>query len=65
MCRTDRSEIGLPIAQDATDYLIAHGPIDRMAGAHRRMAFAFLMSGRLDDALASLDSGRHDGRAQP
>ncbi len=54
MCRTGRSEIGLPIAQDATDFLVAHAPLDRMAGVHRRMAFVLLMSGRAEEALASL-----------
>lgn len=55
MCRTGRAEIGLPITQDATDYLVNHASIDRMAGVHRRMAFTYLMSGRVDDALASLE----------
>ncbi len=55
MCKTDRANFGLGIAQDATDYLLAHAPVAKHCGAHRRLAFAYLLSGRPDDALASLD----------
>ncbi len=55
LCKTDRNEIGLPIVQDATDYLIAHGPAAKHCGAYRRLAFVFMANGRLDDAFAALD----------
>ena len=56
MCRTDRADIGLPIASDATDYVVAHGPIGRRASAYRRLAFCYMLSGRTEEALATLDA---------
>jgi cellulose synthase operon protein C len=55
MCQTDRGEVGLPIVADSTDYLIAAGPIERHCSAYQRLAYAYLMTGRPDDALAALD----------
>jgi tetratricopeptide (TPR) repeat protein len=56
MCRTDRAEVGLAITQDATDYLVTYGPVERRATAHRRMAFVNMLAGRADEALASIDA---------
>ena len=55
MCRTDRAGFGLPIAEDATDYVITHGPIGRRASAYRRLAFCYMLGGRVEDALNTLD----------
>ncbi|HEY2790802.1 MAG TPA: tetratricopeptide repeat protein [Micromonosporaceae bacterium] len=55
MCQTGRNEIGLPIVMDSTDYLVSSGPVGRHCSAYQRLAFAYLMSGRVDDALESLD----------
>jgi len=55
MCKTGRPEVGLPIATDATDYLISNAPPQRQCAVHRRMAFAYLLSGRSEEAMASLD----------
>jgi tetratricopeptide (TPR) repeat protein len=56
MCRTDRAGFGLPIAEDATDYVVVHGPIGRRASAYRRLAFCYMLGGRVDDALHTLDA---------
>ncbi|HEY1484793.1 MAG TPA: tetratricopeptide repeat protein [Micromonosporaceae bacterium] len=56
MCQTGRSEVGLPIVIDSTDYLISSGPRGRHCSAYQRLAFAYLMTGRVDDALAALDA---------
>lgn len=61
MCRTGRIEVGLPIAQDATDYLVVHGPVDRMSAVHRRMAFVNMFSGRAEEAMACLDEAARFG----
>jgi tetratricopeptide (TPR) repeat protein len=55
MCQTGRSEVGLPIVADSTDFLIDCGPVERHCAAYQRLAFAYLMSGRPDDALTALD----------
>ncbi len=55
MCRTDRAGFGLPIAEDATDYVITHGPVGRRASAYRRLAFCYMLGGRVEDALNTLD----------
>jgi cellulose synthase operon protein C len=55
MCRTERGGIGLPIAEDSTDYVLAHGPVGRRASAYRRLAFCYMLSGRVEDALHTLD----------
>ncbi len=68
MCRTDRADVGLPIAEDATSYLAVHAPKDRLTAVHRRMALAYMFAGRADDALQSLDEAEryidHDNFAQ-
>src|SRR4051794_16682449 len=53
MCRTDRAEIGVPITQDATDWLTARGPAHLVPTAYRRMAFAYMLAGRGDEAPAN------------
>ena len=55
MCQTGRGEIGLPIVVDSTDYLIASAPPRYHCAAFQRLAFAYLVGGRGDDALAALD----------
>jgi cellulose synthase operon protein C len=60
MCRTERAEIGLPLAEDATGYLAVHAPKPMLTAVHRRMALAYMFSGRPDEALASLhEAGRY------
>ncbi|HKD96980.1 MAG TPA: tetratricopeptide repeat protein [Micromonosporaceae bacterium] len=56
MCRTGRPEVGLAITQDATDYLVIYGPVERRATAHRRMAFVNMLAGRAEEALASIEA---------
>jgi tetratricopeptide (TPR) repeat protein len=55
LCKTERSEIGLPIIEDATDYLIARGPAGRRCTAYRSLIPVYLNNGRPEDALAALD----------
>jgi tetratricopeptide (TPR) repeat protein len=54
MCRTDRAEVGVPIAQDATDYLTSRGPASMVTTAYRRMAMVYVLAGRADEALANI-----------
>ncbi len=55
LCKTDRNEIGMPIMQDATDYIITNGPATKHCSAYRRLAFGYISNGRVDDAFAALD----------
>ncbi len=54
-CVTDRGEAGLPMVEESTAYVLAHGGLDRRTGAFMSLSAAYGAVGRHDDGLAALD----------
>ena len=54
-CASGRGEAGLPMVEEATTYVLAHGGPDRRTGAFLSLSAAYGAIGRHDDGLAALD----------
>jgi tetratricopeptide (TPR) repeat protein len=55
LCLSGRADEGLPLVEQSTAYLVAHGGAERKAGAESRLGTALLAVGRPTEALAALD----------
>lgn len=54
-CASGRGEAGLPMVEEATTYVLAHGARDRRAGAFMSLSAAYGAVGRHDEGLAALE----------
>jgi tetratricopeptide (TPR) repeat protein len=64
-CVTERGESGLPIVEETTTYLLAHGPLDRRAGAFMSLSAAYGATGRHDEGLDALERAEEYASASP
>ncbi len=64
-CVTERGEAGLPMVEETTTYLLAHGPLDRRAGAFMSLSAAYGATGRHEDGLDALDRAEEFVAASP
>jgi cellulose synthase operon protein C len=54
-CASGRGEAGLPLVEEATAYVLAHGTPDRRAGAFMSLSAAYGAIGRHDEGMAALE----------
>src|SRR5439155_24777768 len=54
-CASGRGEAGLPMVEEATTYVLAHGGPDWRTGAFMSLSTAYAATGRYDDGLAALE----------
>ncbi len=64
-CVTGRGETGLPMVEEATSYVLAHGGPDRRAGAFMSLSAAYGAVGRHEDGLAALERAEEYVPASP
>jgi tetratricopeptide (TPR) repeat protein len=55
LCLTERADDGLPLVLSSRDYVLAHGSVERRAGAHARLGIALVAAGRPAEALPEFD----------
>jgi len=64
-CVSDRGEAGLPLVEEATTYVLAHGGLDRRTGAFMSLSAAYGAVGRHDEGLATLDRAEEYAQHSP
>jgi tetratricopeptide (TPR) repeat protein len=64
-CVTERGDPGLRMVEEATAYLLAHGGVDRRAGAFMSLSAAYGAVGRHEDGMAALDRAEDYASASP
>ncbi|OLB64789.1 MAG: hypothetical protein AUI10_09585 [Actinobacteria bacterium 13_2_20CM_2_72_6] len=64
-CVTDRGDAGLRMVEEATTYILAHGGVDRRAGAFMSLSAAYGAVGRHEDGMAALDRAEEYAAASP
>ena len=64
-CVTGRGEAGLAMVEETTTYILAHGGVDRRAGAFMSLSAAYGAVGRHEDGLVALDRAEEYARYSP
>jgi tetratricopeptide (TPR) repeat protein len=64
-CVTERGDTGLRMVEEATAYILAHGGVDRRAGAFMSLSAAYGAVGRHEDGMAALDRAEDYASASP
>ncbi len=64
-CAGGRGEAGLPMVEEATTYVLAHGGPDRRAGAFMSLSAAYGATGRHEDGMAALERAEQYARDSP
>ena len=64
-CVSNRGEAGLAMVEEATAYLLAHGPLDRRAGAFMSLSSAYGAVGRHEDGIDALERAEEFAGTSP